>query len=161
MSYKQALTLQNFKSKHILHTYEFWNPTQADICLIHSSKDFSKDFSMILCVTMFHPRIHYCCRCLDVLWPLPSCVSLLNLALSVAAPPTGTGIPDPLKLILPPDEGVANLLSLILVSMGTSAAPPSAPLIASANLVGTFSLPARPARPASVINNRQHFMHTE
>lgn len=51
------------------------------------------------------------------LWDLVSCIIRRNFALSVLGLPTGIGRPDPLKLIRPPDEGVASLLSLIFVSV--------------------------------------------
>lgn len=44
----------------------------------------------------------------------------LSLALSLGFP-TGIGNPEPLKLIRPPDEGVASLLSLALASVFPSA----------------------------------------
>ena len=88
--------------------------------------------------------------------PLTSCITLRNLALSVELP-TGTGIPDPLKLILPPEDGVASLLSLTLVSIAPSGDPPSAPRMERDSLVGTLSLPrAPPLRPISK-QQRQNF----
>lgn len=98
--------------------------------------------------TLWH--IHYCWRCLEVEWPLPSCVSLRNFALSAVAPLTGTGIPEPFMLILPPEEGVASLLSLTLLSTAPSGTPPSAPRIDRLRRVGTLSFPALPLRPTSV-----------
>jgi len=91
----------------------------------------------------------YCCRVRDVCARL----SLVrrSFGLSVDCPVTGTGIPEPFMLALPPEEGVARRLSLTLESMGTSppGVPPSAPRPARFNLVGARSLPPRPLRVIS------------
>ena len=73
----------------------------------------------------------------------------LNLALSFELP-TGTGNPEPLKLILPPDVGVASLSltrpSVVVISV----VPASAPLVERVNRVGTLSLVlGAVARPGS------------
>lgn len=65
----------------------------------------------------------------------------LSLALSVGFP-TGIGNPEPLKLILPPDEGVASLLSLALGSEFPSAA--SGPRVDRERRVGKRSLVREP-----------------
>lgn len=92
----------------------------------------------------------YCCLCREVEWPLPSWVIRRNFALSEVPPPTGTGIPEPFMLIRPPEEGVASLLSLTLLSIPTSGTPPSAPRIDKLSRVGTRSFPARALRLTSV-----------
>ena len=84
---------------------------------------------------------------LDPTWRL-SCIMRRNLAFSLELV-TGIGIPDPLKLILPPEDGVASL-SLTLESITPSVMPPSAPRIDKDRRVGTRSLPrAPPLRPVS------------
>ena len=95
----------------------------------------------------------YCWRCLEVEWLRPSWVIRRNFALSTAPLATGTGIPDPFILMRPPEEGVASLLSLALLSIAAppppSGAPPSAPRIERLSRVGTLSFPDRPLRPTS------------
>ena len=107
--------------------------------------DITNGFNVIFQVA----RCLYCPPC-----PLPSCIIRLNLALSFELP-TGTGSPDPLKLILPPEVGVANLSltrpSVVVISV----VPASAPLVDdSVSLVGTLSF-ARAAvvLPGSTNNN--------
>lgn len=77
----------------------------------------------------------------------------LNLALSLALD-TGTGSPDPLKLILPPEVGVASLSLTRPSVVPISVVPASAPLVDSVNLVGTLSFAlGADARPGSTNND--------
>lgn len=81
------------------------------------------------------------------LWGLVSCIIRLNLALSLAFP-TGMGNPEPFKLMRPPVDGVASLLSLILLSPTPSW--DSEPRVARERRAGILSL-ARDVEPRTSI----------
>lgn len=77
----------------------------------------------------------FCAQCFA--FACPSAAMRLNFEPSVV--PTGTGRPDALKLIRPPEEGVANR-SLARLSP-TRASCDSEPFVASESRTGSRSLP--------------------